>query len=256
MRGVETPAGLLVHPPSLANSNETSQDCFCPLGLLPVPPPGCGTPLSWCFMFIHWLSPKPVPLLAAQRQEVLRWWGCCVLLGQCPLWMRTALGQFFALAAFSPPSLGNCHWVVYCPGQFWRKPRELKFLAILAIGSKVGFTDPTWNGDICPSAVLERLTSVLIVNQSHFLRVETHVDSGYSDDHQGGLEIFVCIHVYSDNKCGQKLQTIKLCTDENYYIRVWAPTRKSPGLFTCIVLIWLALPLVDGKDSKMLGLQK
>ena len=36
-------------------------------------------------MCIDRLSPKPMPLLAAQGQDVLKCSRCCVLLGWCPL---------------------------------------------------------------------------------------------------------------------------------------------------------------------------
>ena len=97
---------------TFANSHETSWDFFCPLDctLGPCQDPGCRVLIPP--MFVDWLSPKPVLLLAAQGQEVLKCSRCCVLLGWCPLWMRATLGccrraRFLLFAACLLPLSGT-----------------------------------------------------------------------------------------------------------------------------------------------------
>lgn len=58
---------------------------FCPLDCTLGPYQDPGRRVLIPPMFLDWLSPKPVLLLAAQGQEVLKYSSCCVLLGWCPL---------------------------------------------------------------------------------------------------------------------------------------------------------------------------
>lgn len=81
MSGVERPVGFLVHPQSFSNSDETSWDFFVHLIAPCAPAKILNSLVPVSSMFIDWLSPKPVLLLATQRQEVLKWFGCCILLG-------------------------------------------------------------------------------------------------------------------------------------------------------------------------------
>lgn len=71
-------------------------------------------------------------------------------------------------------------------------------------------------GIFAPPQPWKGLDSVLIVKQFYLLWIEIPRDSVNSDGRQGGLVNFNCVRAYSDNNCGQELQTIKLCTDESY----------------------------------------
>lgn len=83
MSGVERPVGFLVHPQSFSNSNETLWD-FLATWLLPSPCLCQDTELS-CPNFIHvyWLafSKASASLGSSETQGMLKWFGCCVLLG-------------------------------------------------------------------------------------------------------------------------------------------------------------------------------
>lgn len=91
MSSVERPVGFLIR--HLLIHMKLHGIFFCPLDctLGPYQDPGCRVLIPP--MFLDGLSPKPVLLLAAQGQEVLKYSRCCVLLGWwCPLWMRATLG--------------------------------------------------------------------------------------------------------------------------------------------------------------------
>lgn len=146
MRGVERPVEFLVHPQSFANSNETSWDFLVPLdcSLCCCHDTGRLCPKS---SHIYWLAfSKASASPGSPETGSAKWFRCysCLdsILSEWELPWANAGDPVSCslLLVLLPPR----HWVVCCPVQFWRKPGELRFLVILVIGSKVGFTDPTY----------------------------------------------------------------------------------------------------------------
>lgn len=72
----------------------------------------------------------------------------------CP-WLLRERAYFFTLCFFSllarGRSLGCC-----CLGWFWRKPGELRFLAVLALGSRIDFIDLPVKCRYLPFCILGR----------------------------------------------------------------------------------------------------